>query len=88
VKYCRHGTSESALLPVSFALVVAAVLLSCALTCGSGSGSARWWLFVLSAWAVRRLAVISVTCNAARKSLDIWRKGIICITRSSFVLEK
>jgi hypothetical protein len=42
VKYCRHGTSESALLPVSFALVVAAaVLLSCALTRGSGSGSAR-----------------------------------------------
>jgi hypothetical protein len=31
--------------------------------------------FVLSAWAVRRLAVISVTCNAARKSLDILEKG-------------
>ena len=34
-----------------------------------GSGS-----FVLSAWAVR-LAVISVSCNVARKSLDILEKG-------------
>jgi hypothetical protein len=41
--------------------------------------------FVLSAWAVR-LAVI-LTCNAARKSLDILEKGYNMYNPGSFVLE-
>jgi hypothetical protein len=83
--YCRHGTSESALLPVSCCLVVAAaVLLSCALTRGvvvvvvvvQGSGCRS---VVLSAWP-EEVCCDPVTCNAARKSLDFGER-VICITR-------